>query len=1729
MADFNIDRIRFRWKNIWTESTQYVKDDIVIYGGKTYVCLIGHESNPNDIYPDINAIVAGKPLPKWELMFDGYEWKGDWQADFYYKVGDIVKWKGYVYICTVGHNSIIQLSQGPVSEIQNWTLIATTYNWLNNWAPSVLPDPEVPGDLGVTQNYDLGDVVIYKGTTYICTEKHTAASSLTLGLEDDGDKWTEVTRSDNWEADWQTSYRYTTDDVVKYGGIVYRCLTPHTSAATEADGLELDDENWEIVVEGIEYKGDWDIDVRYKKGDVVKSGGSLWIATIHHTSTTSLREDQATWNLWVLGAEYDTVWDAAIEYSTGDIVKYGGYSYRALTNSLNSTPSSNELLQDQGDWEVVTQGYKFIGEWNATTSYLTGDVVRNSGYLYRCITDNNNTFPDSDDTIWEVLVTGRQFRDFWVDDRTYYLGDIVTYAGTLYICIQRHTGTESDTRPDLDIENTNENYWRVLLQGKDTNVLTNIGDIRTHNGTDTVRLAIGTPGNALKVNNSSGIDWDAFEEVPNIFYVSVDGVDSTLNGRTLQSPWRTVKFACEYIYNNLGENKINTQKYNTDQGGVFTMLEIALLQKQAGTLSSTAPNLDAALAVTNPRTTNPYGDIDGSGNLFLNDSVDAKQGILGIAALNEAEALALNELLDYLDSRVDDFANETVSPSNYTPVSVPVLIATYPNTTVMIKTGIYDEVTPIKVPRNCALVGDELRGTVIQPAAGYETTDMFYVNNGSGIRNMTLQGLSGILGDPNVYLTRRPSAGSFVGLDPGDGPNDESVWITSKSCYVQNVTTFGTGCVGMRIDGTLHNGGNRSVTANDFTQVLSDGIGYWASDGGRSELVSVFTYFCHIGYLAENGGILRATNGNNSYGTYGSVAEGFDANEVPITAQVNNETNEALIEKVFTNGDELVAFAYENAGKDYTSADAAFQGTGVDADVLYDEFRNKAISNIRILGTNDSSIPGGLNYQYLLNNAQGGDQNSIILAAADETGTPEKYIGMRIVLVSGTGVGQYGVITGYNAASKLAIVSKEYNGTAGWENIDPGRPIETELDSTTRYSLEPRVLIDPPEVNISTNSSKSFPVGFLAGKSLTSIEYANGKWIVVNSTGDAAVSTDGTNFTISATDLTGSGNQVGGIGLSVSDDDAAYFLANSNSTIYKYTVSTDSWTNWSISSQDNVWSHLTINKVAGQLLALYTSGYSSFTTTGGSENSANFNTIGGETWNTVAYGNGKYVAIKGDGTTAVSTDGQNWTETANAVDSQPVWLDIAYGNGRFVLVGADNVNFPTYVPKAAYSYDGITWYTDDNHLQTLPSSYLSNIIYTNGEFLAFTDDSSSDHMVKSKDGWSWQWFNEDSAAYSFDNTFSKSAIGYSDTEVWIATLSSSNIYEIETGAGAFARAVVESSRITRIQIYDPGANYTVDPVIIFVDPDNTIEATYDVFVNNGVLSQPTWVDRGQGYVSTAATISGDGLARKYQTGRTFHIKNVSRIPGPGANIEINGIDDVTYRLTKVIATTGSGPYDIDINISPSIGDNESPEHNESIIIREQYSQVRLTGHDFLDIGTGNTNSTRYPTLYLEGQDSLNEAQPFNETVNSGGGRVFYTSTDQDGNFRVGELFKVEQATGTVTVNADLFELNGLTELSLGGVVIGGSQVVIREFSKDGTFVANSNNIAPTQAAIIKYLESRISSGGSDALTNTLIAGQVKVSATNITTTSDNQINIPVLVDHAKGVDGDYLALQLFGI
>ena len=48
MAQFNLARIRYNWKNVWLPGATYIKDDIVRNGGNTYIYACGDNGLPDD-------------------------------------------------------------------------------------------------------------------------------------------------------------------------------------------------------------------------------------------------------------------------------------------------------------------------------------------------------------------------------------------------------------------------------------------------------------------------------------------------------------------------------------------------------------------------------------------------------------------------------------------------------------------------------------------------------------------------------------------------------------------------------------------------------------------------------------------------------------------------------------------------------------------------------------------------------------------------------------------------------------------------------------------------------------------------------------------------------------------------------------------------------------------------------------------------------------------------------------------------------------------------------------------------------------------------------------------------------------------------------------------------------------------------------------------------------------------------------------------------------------------------------------------------------------------------------------------------------------------------------------------------------------------------------------------------------------------------------------------------
>jgi hypothetical protein len=497
----------------------------------------------------------------------------------------------------------------------------------------------------------------------------------------------------------------------------------------------------------------------------------------------------------------------------------------------------------------------------------------------------------------------------------------------------------------------------------------------------------------------------------------------------------------------------------------------------------------------------------------------------------------------------------------------------------------------------------------VNAVQGSELSDMFQVSNGSGLRNCTLSGLTGTLTAVNQYGTKRPTAGAFVALNPGFGPNDSNVWVSTRSHYSQNVTMFGTGCTGAKIDSALHSGGNKSMVKNDFTTIISDGIGVWCTGSGSlTELVSVFNYYGYAGYLAELGGRIRATNGNSSYGTYGVIAEGSDTFETPIYATLDNRANDAFISNVPTDGtNEILRFEYNNAGQGYTNSVATISGSGYNAAAVHDEFRDSAVFQTRIVDLNDGNVEGGTSYITAANVAQEGNATQITIAATD-TALSNSYNGMRVQLVAGTGVGQYANILTFVNGTKIAQV---YSDSFG--NITITGSTTTVLQAS--ISDVAKLYVDMPLFFTATTA------GILT---------ANTVYYV------AAIPST-TTFTVKST--TG-GSAITGL------------TATSGQTITTYKAG---WDHAIPGTAIAVALDLTTSYIIEPRISYSSPGYKETARTIGSTSA---------TWQAVTYGASKYVAVASGGTTtAFSNDGTTWA-TAGALPASATWNDVIYTGGE---------------------------------------------------------------------------------------------------------------------------------------------------------------------------------------------------------------------------------------------------------------------------------------------------------------------------------------------------------------------------------------------------------------------------------------------------------------------------------
>jgi len=378
MPEFKLSRFRYTWRGTWVTSTAYNKDDVVRYGGQSWVCIRQHTSDAFNTDQQFLANESATEFsPAWARMTLGYEYQGEWSADTVYAPGDIVRQGGNLYVADQGHTASTNFStdyeveitvtvardsestgnvyildgveQPTLNLVVGYTYVFNQNDDTNVYFPNVSINNQHPINFSADNlNGALGggtvflDDVIYRldgetvtkaqywsgfedATTrevrltvtdstpttlyYWCQNHLNMGASASIGTDGLVNKWKNFASGIDWDPNWSTNTRYGVNDVVRYGGYVYRCVEEHTSSTSTASGLEVDQDKWAVLYEGIEYRGQWTTNTRYRINDLVEHNGFLWRCKQAHTpgsDSTINFDSSAFWEAEIPGYEIQT-------------------------------------------------------------------------------------------------------------------------------------------------------------------------------------------------------------------------------------------------------------------------------------------------------------------------------------------------------------------------------------------------------------------------------------------------------------------------------------------------------------------------------------------------------------------------------------------------------------------------------------------------------------------------------------------------------------------------------------------------------------------------------------------------------------------------------------------------------------------------------------------------------------------------------------------------------------------------------------------------------------------------------------------------------------------------------------------------------------------------------------------------------------------------------------------------------------------------------------------------------------------------------------------------------------------------------------------------------------------------------------------------------------------------------------------------------------------------------
>lgn len=999
---------------------------------------------------------------------------------------------------------------------------------------------------------------------------------------------------------------------------------------------------------------------------------------------------------------------------------------------------------------------------------------------------------------------------------------------------------------------------------------------------------------------------------------------------------------------------------------------------------------------------------------------------------------------------------------------------------------------------------------------------------------------------------------------------------SAKSSIQSTVISYLNSGGGLVIN--IEMGGNKSMLANDFAMINDLGYAILCTNGGVSEQVSTFTYYCHTHYWANNGGQIRSVAGSNAHGDYGLRASGYDVTEKPDavtlaedmtqTARVYKQgafraemtptaTKQALA--IYIIGYEYIPYNITEVEIDHFANQEAitrYEVSSIEHTIVTVNGQNVLKLNLSTAGNNGTSSVGLVTELYdgqtvTIRNLQNFKFNNIDNVRPTRPSTALQFT--------------------ENLAEIYRIIAYGLTESTG-ELLDSNIAI-LQADSSFSYykfitDLTYINTIDSPAPITVTGASGNGTTATLTFANQGSAPFAVGQYIAVNDIDPftyngvhvvTACTATSVSFSNAAAGTYVSGGKIGtrSQGAIPGDTKIAVLEVNLQSTIdqinkgififgwagrthrvVSYTppskIATGSALSWTAATRT-----LVLTSVAGVIepgQRVSGNGFDSGTeyavesvgtptlVSGILQYPVVINTASGVTSpsGNITFGvfvNG-YITIDpnpilnivGDGTGISALTFNSKTALGTSTTKKAVTFDVSWSPSALPIVDGNY-----YVSgQANAKYNG--WHQAVSVVSKTQLTVADTSNLDVGMIVSSVDPGTfipSSTIIQSID--SPTEFTVSPACWVPAGTTVSSTVVAVVTGVTVTVAGSG--YDPRNpptltfvGGGATVQAIATctvntNGEIDRVTVVSPGFGYTSLPSITVsygnavLTPVLSASATFNTVAAAGVITnQVTLVyDTDPGSFTNGASVNISSFTSKSGTGPysiTFAIPSTAvtqnsyyRIAG-NSNPLYNGFFKCATATGTVTSITLTYPYDpgtygsgtttltkeVTSAITNSLGISKQFDKLASATLRlghaagvggqitQRISTCRATGHDFLDIGTGSYSTTNYPyTIYGNPAKSRNQS---NEVKEEGVGRCFYVTTDQNGIFRVGRFFEVDQGTGTVTFSASI----ALSNLDGIGFKRG---VVVSEFSTDATMTNNAPEIVPVQSAVRGYIDKRL--------------------------------------------------------